>query len=993
MAGIIEKMSASTDLIGIEVAATSASDKGFEACLATEAALAEGASEAPALPVTGASENRQAPTDTRPKLSKSLTQTPTQERAESSVATSDAALLIKSLGAMIEPEAKPVPVGLEALAKVIALRTGKPAVPSGAQPTTESLVGDAGKALAATTTESVDTMLSATGNAVAGNVSAPSMKTVSKPMVDVAQSLMQTESETGDSQMSGAGKAALASNMTTQSSVSKDKVAVSNADRSSVLTDVTPGSERFASSDQASGRVEGSETTPALKGLSEGSSPSVMTRPESTSKVAGGDSNVSSVSQSGIVSGDEIDMALKSLKEVPSNQSVGVATQSSPLVSTQATTSVSAQTTTSVSAQTTTQNPSSSVLTVEATVAASSVARANVVTKNPQPVAEAGRVDANQPASQGSVNPTESVASIPVAANSTTEASRELSASTQPKHQEALQGEVKTSRVPTNPLPSSSTMRAEGRTQASGSAQGVVPQVTGMNAHIGNAGSASAFEEVKAQDSRIITPNPARSGSNESQSSKEVGATLKGTMMQNETLRSRIDAAPKNSSVSATEAREVLTQASKLVRPSSSSMRAEPRRPMSRPTLSASDRIKVLGKALRSEVVDMEVGRGPRELAVAKSAMRPRLRSQASPIGDIASRLGTRAPVQAVASPTEVESPAVPQLSSQAVAAKTLANAQSDSNTFKLRFTDASTSNPHSPAAMGQDASAVTEVSRKVQVNGAVKEMKGTTFSMAAEVSRMATDGEPETRSSLNQDGQQGSKDGRQQGQSQGSAQTASTTQRVADQPSMSENAFADTVESAATAMEESDEVLMRGRSETRASSQVLKGSERSFAGKSAQNATQAQTQATMRQDLLHRLSAAEFPGHVSNLVFQNQEKARLQLHPAELGRMNLEMQVKAGEVQLKVAVESAAAASEIQSQLGQLKEQLQSQGLRLGDVSVDVSQKEFEADGQSMKDSGERGQGSERDQDSQRAEEEQTAINKNKKRKKSADGRLDVIA
>ena len=39
MAGIIEKMSASTDLIGIDVAATSTSDKGFEACLATEAAL------------------------------------------------------------------------------------------------------------------------------------------------------------------------------------------------------------------------------------------------------------------------------------------------------------------------------------------------------------------------------------------------------------------------------------------------------------------------------------------------------------------------------------------------------------------------------------------------------------------------------------------------------------------------------------------------------------------------------------------------------------------------------------------------------------------------------------------------------------------------------------------------------------------------------------------------------------------------------------------
>jgi len=986
MAGIIEKMSASTDLIGIEVAATSASDKGFEACLATEAALAEGASEVPALPVTAASENRQAPTDTRPKLSKSLTQTPTQERAESSVATSDAALLIKSLGAMIEPEAKPVPVGLEALGKVIALRTGKPAVPSGAQPTTESLVGDAGKALAATTTEGVDTMLSATSNAVAGNVGAPSIKTASKPMANAAQSLMQTESELGGSQTSGAGKAALPSDMTTQLSAPTGQVAASGADRPSVLTDVTAGSERAASSAQPSGNGEGTETTPALKGISAGSSPTVMTRPESTSTVAGGDSNVSSVSQSGIVSGDDIDVALSRLKEVPSPKSVGATAK--------ATTPDSAQATTSVSAQAATQSALSSVQTVEATVvAASSVARANVGTKSSQPVAEAGRVDANQPAIQGSVNQTESGASVPVAASSAAEASPELSASTQPKLQEALPGEIKTSSTPANPLLSSSTMTGEGSTQAPAVAQGIVPEATGASAPIAKSSSASAFEELKAQDSSVRTPNGARSASSESQPSKEVGAALKGTMVQNDKLRSRIDAVPKSRSASAAEAREVVTQASKLVRPSPSSMRAEPRRPMPRPTLSASDRIQVLGKALRSEVVDQEVSRGPRELAVAKSAMRPRLRSQASPIGDIASRLGTRAPVQAVASPTEVESPAVPQLSSQAVAAKTLANAQSDSNAFKLRFAEASTSNPNAPAAMGQDVSAATEISWKAQVNGAVKETKGTTLSMAAEVSRMATDGEPDTRSSLNQDGQQGSKDGQQQGQSQRSAQTVSSTQRVADQPSTSENAFADTVDGAATTMEESDEVLMRGRSETRTSSQVLKGAERSFAGKSVQNATQAQAQATMRQDLLHRLSAAEFPGHVSNLVFQNQEKARLQLHPAELGRMNLEMQVKAGEVQLKVAVESAAAASEIQSQLGQLKEQLQSQGLRLGDVSVDVSQKEFEADGQSMKDPGERGKGSERDQDSQRAEEEQTAINKNKKRKKSADGRLDVIA
>ena len=164
--------------------------------------------------------------------------------------------------------------------------------------------------------------------------------------------------------------------------------------------------------------------------------------------------------------------------------------------------------------------------------------------------------------------------------------------------------------------------------------------------------------------------------------------------------------------------------------------------------------------------------------------------------------------------------------------------------------------------------------------------------------------------------------------------------------------------------------------------------------GRTAQSSNQAQAQASMRQDMLHRLSAAEVPGHVSNLIFRNQEQARLQLHPAELGRMNLELQVKAGEVQLKVAVESAAAAAEIQSQLGQLKEQLQSQGLKLGDVSVDVSQKDFDSDAQSASsEDREQGENSGREREARQAEEQEQAVKKTKKREKSADGRLDVIA
>ena len=41
MAGIIEKMSVSTDLIGLEVGATSSVPEGFEACLANQTTLDE----------------------------------------------------------------------------------------------------------------------------------------------------------------------------------------------------------------------------------------------------------------------------------------------------------------------------------------------------------------------------------------------------------------------------------------------------------------------------------------------------------------------------------------------------------------------------------------------------------------------------------------------------------------------------------------------------------------------------------------------------------------------------------------------------------------------------------------------------------------------------------------------------------------------------------------------------------------------------------------
>ncbi|MEC8049983.1 MAG: hypothetical protein VX210_04250, partial [Myxococcota bacterium] len=127
MAGIIEKLAPSTDLAGVEVSTNSKTAPGFEACLASQSLAGDGPEQASPL-ATLPSESRQSTDGSAGELSNTLKPISAEARSESSQATSDAALLIKSLGSMIEPELKPAPAGLEALGKVIALRTGKSSV-------------------------------------------------------------------------------------------------------------------------------------------------------------------------------------------------------------------------------------------------------------------------------------------------------------------------------------------------------------------------------------------------------------------------------------------------------------------------------------------------------------------------------------------------------------------------------------------------------------------------------------------------------------------------------------------------------------------------------------------------------------------------------------------------------------------------------------------------------------------------------------------------
>ena len=430
----------------------------------------------------------------------------------------------------------------------------------------------------------------------------------------------------------------------------------------------------------------------------------------------------------------------------------------------------------------------------------------------------------------------------------------------------------------------------------------------------------------------------------------------------------------------------MVNEATKLVRPTQRPERPEKPSRANRPALTASKRVQVLGRALNAEVVDAEVARGPRELSIAKTAMRsrvtPRLRSS-EPV----SKLGVSSTAQL--------RPTTPAASVEGatVVAMPKPDRAVESAPFKLRFNESAM--PQNAAPL--DASASREVvgeSIRASLRTPVTDQKTSALPADGLVNKTTLEGDPEGQSSLGQDQNAGQRQGNQDRSGQKFTQTAALNSNTTDTKQASESSFSEAVDSQLENTDDTEDATLRLRQESSKTSTSARHLERSITGRTAQSSNQAQAQASMRQDMLHRLSAAEVPGHVSNLIFRNQEQARLQLHPAELGRMNLELQVKAGEVQLKVAVESAAAAAEIQSQLGQLKEQLQSQGLKLGDVSVDVSQKDFDSDAQSASgEDREQGENSGREREARQADEQEQAVKKTKKREKSADGRLDVIA
>ncbi|MEC8050082.1 MAG: flagellar hook-length control protein FliK, partial [Myxococcota bacterium] len=502
--------------------------------------------------------------------------------------------------------------------------------------------------------------------------------------------------------------------------------------------------------------------------------------------------------------------------------------------------------------------------------------------------------------------------------------------------------------------------------------------------------SAPAPAVVQAKSSTLSLD----SGTQESPPSTSTGSNTRANLRgaeQSAILRSRLEGPQSSRNEEEPKAnpraavREVVKDAAKLVRPAQRSERPEAPARTNRPTLTASKRIQVLGRALNAEVVDAEVARGPRELSIAKTAMRsrvaPRLRGSES-----ISKLGA-----STTTSTQSNKPGTP-LEGATVVTMPKPDRVVDNGSFKLRFNEPTTPQ-NTPLQDGAASREVVGESLRASLRAPVTDQKTSVQSADGMANKAPLEGDADARSSLSQDQNAGQRQGNQDRSGQKFTQSAPLSSATTDTNQSTATSFSEAVDSQLENTDPEDATL-RLRQESSKANTSARHLERNMTGRTAQSSNQAQAQASMRQDMLHRLSAAEVPGHVSNLIFRNQEQARLQLHPAELGRMNLELQVKAGEVQLKVAVESAAAAAEIQSQLGQLKEQLQSQGLKLGDVSVDVSQKDFDSDAQSASsEDREQGENSGREREARQAEEQEQAVKKTKKREKSADGRLDVIA
>jgi len=126
----------------------------------------------------------------------------------------------------------------------------------------------------------------------------------------------------------------------------------------------------------------------------------------------------------------------------------------------------------------------------------------------------------------------------------------------------------------------------------------------------------------------------------------------------------------------------------------------------------------------------------------------------------------------------------------------------------------------------------------------------------------------------------------------------------------------------------------------------------RDTAIKPLQDSTRSSQKAAViseRREIHEQILAKHLGRNLGRIASMGTTHARLRLHPQELGRVDVEIQTRDGEVTLLVRTETVSAAAELNSQMNDLRASMQEHGLKLADCDVDArgfGAEDREADG-----------------------------------------------
>ncbi|TWT83407.1 Flagellar hook-length control protein FliK [Planctomycetes bacterium CA13] len=126
------------------------------------------------------------------------------------------------------------------------------------------------------------------------------------------------------------------------------------------------------------------------------------------------------------------------------------------------------------------------------------------------------------------------------------------------------------------------------------------------------------------------------------------------------------------------------------------------------------------------------------------------------------------------------------------------------------------------------------------------------------------------------------------------------------------------------------------GRSERTSVNAVTGGSEANRANTSTKKQA-GQTEKSSKTDLISRAKLIQRVSKAFQHLGPNGGHVRLRLAPAELGTVRLEMHIQQRKIQTRVVAETEAAASALRENLPELRQRLESQGMQIEKMSVEV--------------------------------------------------------